>query len=91
MPGSEAHTATDTADRPFQPRHHAGRTPEKTAFHICATGETVSFAALEARANQGAHRLRPVLGESFAFEELPAALEHLRGPERFGKTLIRFS
>ena len=37
------------------------------------------------------HRLRPVLGESFAFEELPAALEHLRGPERFGKTLIRFS
>jgi long-chain acyl-CoA synthetase len=50
----------DTADigRPFQPRHHARRTPDKTAFHICPTGETVSFAMLEARANQGAHRLR---------------------------------
>ncbi|MGY6634115.1 MAG: zinc-dependent alcohol dehydrogenase family protein [Alkalilacustris sp.] len=36
------------------------------------------------------HQLRPVLGETFAFEELPAALEHMRGPDRFGKTLIRF-
>ena len=32
--------------------------PEKTAFAICETGETVSFAQLEARANQVAHVLR---------------------------------
>ena len=61
MPGSEAHADTADIERPFQPRHHARRTPEKTAFHICATGETVSFAALEARANQGAHRLRALV------------------------------
>jgi len=45
-------------DHAFQPRHHARISPDKTAFHICPTGETVSFAALESRANQGAHRLR---------------------------------
>jgi long-chain acyl-CoA synthetase len=48
---------TDT-DHPFQPRHHARRDPDRTAFHIATTGERVSFAQLEARANQGAHRLR---------------------------------
>lgn len=37
------------------------------------------------------HRLRPVLGETFGFAELPAALEHLRGGDRFGKTLIEFT
>ncbi|TDM05357.1 MAG: acyl-CoA synthetase [Ideonella sp. MAG2] len=32
--------------------------PDKTAFEICETGESVSFAQLEARANQVAHLLR---------------------------------
>jgi NADPH:quinone reductase-like Zn-dependent oxidoreductase len=36
------------------------------------------------------HRTRPVLGESFAFEELKSALDHLRGGGHFGKTLITF-
>lgn len=36
------------------------------------------------------HRMRPVLGESFAFEELKPALNHLRQGGHFGKTLIRF-
>ncbi|TYO90916.1 acyl-CoA synthetase [Oceanicella actignis] len=48
----------DTAPAPFHIRRHAQATPDKTAFRICATGEEVSFAALEARANQGAHLLR---------------------------------
>ena len=37
------------------------------------------------------HQLRPVLGRSFGFEELPEALAHLREGDRFGKTLIRFA
>ncbi|MHA6345619.1 zinc-dependent alcohol dehydrogenase family protein [Roseivivax sp. CAU 1761] len=36
------------------------------------------------------HRIRPVLGQSFAFEDLRAALEHLRAGDGFGKTTIRF-
>jgi long-chain acyl-CoA synthetase len=40
---------------PYQPRCHP---LDKPAFVMCETGETVSFAALEARANQGAHLLR---------------------------------
>ena len=47
---------TDT--HPYQPRHHAARDPHRLAFRMCATGESVSFAELEARANQGAHLLR---------------------------------
>ena len=39
----------------YQPRFHP---PDKPAFVMCDTGETVSFAVLEARANQGAHLLR---------------------------------
>lgn len=36
------------------------------------------------------HRTRPVLGDSFAFDALKPALEHLRGGGHFGKTLIAF-
>lgn len=40
---------------PYQPRHHD---PDKPAFVICETGESVTFCELESRANQGAHLLR---------------------------------
>lgn len=43
---------------PFNPRCHAERDPASIAFVMCATGESVTFAQLEARANQGAHLLR---------------------------------
>ena len=43
---------------PYQPRCHALSDPEAIAFVMCATGETVTFATLEKRANQGAHVLR---------------------------------
>ena len=36
------------------------------------------------------HRVRPVLGETFGFDQLKEGLEHLRGADRFGKTLIAF-
>lgn len=50
------HTSTDT--HPFQPRPHARRTPDAIAYVMTATGESVTFAQLEARANQAAHVLR---------------------------------
>ncbi|MEP3333551.1 acyl-CoA synthetase [Sedimentitalea sp.] len=42
-------------DTSWQPRHHPAN---KTAFVMAATGESVTFGTLEARANQGAHLLR---------------------------------
>ena len=36
------------------------------------------------------HEVHPVLGDSFAFEQLKDAMEHLRQGGHFGKTLIRF-
>lgn len=36
------------------------------------------------------HEVQPVLGESFAFEQLKDAMDHLRQGGHFGKTLIRF-
>lgn len=36
------------------------------------------------------HRVRPVLGETFAFEDLKDAVTHLRRGGHFGKTLIAF-
>lgn len=46
--------------RPFQIRYHARHTPQKIAFTLSPTGQEVSFSALEARANQGAHRFRQI-------------------------------
>lgn len=36
------------------------------------------------------HEVHPVLGDSFAFEQLKDAMDHLRQGGHFGKTLIRF-
>lgn len=36
------------------------------------------------------HKLHPVLGQSFAFEDLRPAMEHLRSGGHFGKTLVQF-
>ncbi|PIV77785.1 MAG: NAD(P)-dependent alcohol dehydrogenase [Rhodobacteraceae bacterium CG17_big_fil_post_rev_8_21_14_2_50_63_15] len=36
------------------------------------------------------HRVRPVIGETFAFNDLHAALDHLRAGGHFGKTVIGF-
>lgn len=36
------------------------------------------------------HKVQPVLGETFAFEDLRPAMDHLRAGDHFGKTLIQF-
>jgi len=36
------------------------------------------------------HRVRPVLGKTFAFDALKEAMDHLRAGDHFGKTLIQF-
>lgn len=36
------------------------------------------------------HEMRPVLGETFKFDQLKEALNHLRAGDHFGKTLIEF-
>jgi fatty-acyl-CoA synthase len=43
---------------PYQPRTHARKDPAAIAYLMCATDERVTFAQLDARANQGAHLLR---------------------------------
>lgn len=48
----------DDATHPYQPRTYAARNPQALAYRMCATAEDVTFAQLEARANQGAHLLR---------------------------------
>ncbi|AQS49721.1 acyl-CoA synthetase [Thioclava nitratireducens] len=42
----------------FHPRFFAEREPERLAYVMCDTGEAVTFAQLEARANQGANLFR---------------------------------
>lgn len=52
-------------------------------------GHRDGIEAMMAAMNQ--HQVRPVLGESFAFEDLKEAMNHLREGGHFGKTLVRFS
>jgi NADPH:quinone reductase-like Zn-dependent oxidoreductase len=51
-------------------------------------GHRDGFEAMLAAMEQ--HRVRPVIGRRFAFDELHAALDHLRAGGRFGKTVIGF-
>ena len=44
----------------MHPSHHARANPEKAAYIMAGTGETVTYGQLEARSNQGAHLLRSV-------------------------------
>jgi NADPH:quinone reductase-like Zn-dependent oxidoreductase len=51
-------------------------------------GHRDGFGAMLAAMSQ--HNVRPVIGQTFAFEDLKPALAHLRDGGHFGKTLIRF-
>ncbi len=42
----------------MHPRLHAESNPEKPALILAASGDSVTYAQLEARANRGAHALR---------------------------------
>src|SRR5476649_246952 len=44
----------------MHPRVHALSHPDKAAWVMAASGETVTYGQLEARSNQGAHLLRGV-------------------------------
>ncbi len=52
------------------PVHHARVTPEKIAYQMAGTKESITFAELDARSNQGAHALRALgvqAGDHIAF------------------------
>lgn len=51
-------------------------------------GHRDSFEAMLSAMEQ--HSVHPILGKSFAFEDLHQALTTLKGGDRFGKTLINF-
>lgn len=51
-------------------------------------GSTEDFEAMARAMSQ--HRLEPVIDRVFGFDELPAALEHLRSGTHFGKIAIAF-
>ncbi len=38
-----------------------------------------------------AHGVKPAIGKTFAFEDVPAAYAHAWGPDSFGKTVIELS
>ena len=42
----------------MHPRLHAESNPDKPALILAASGDSVTYAQLEARANRGAHALR---------------------------------
>ena len=44
----------------MHPFHHATKTPHKPAFIMAGSGETVTYAELEDRSNQGAHLFRSI-------------------------------
>ena len=77
----------------MHPSHHAKTHPDKPAYIMAASGETVTFGALEARSNQGAHLLRSlglVAGDGVALfmDNSPRYFELLWAAQRSG---VRFT
>src|SRR5665213_2699998 len=77
----------------MHPSHHARTNPEKAAYIMAASGETVTYGQLEARSNQGAHLLRSVgvvAGEGVALfmDNSPRYYEVLWAAQRSG---VRFT
>jgi acyl-CoA synthetase (AMP-forming)/AMP-acid ligase II len=71
------------------PRRFAAETPDKAAYVMAASGEQVTYAALEARANQVAHWLRAhgiAAGDVVALsvENHPRLYELIWGVQRIG-------
>ncbi|UZW56395.1 acyl-CoA synthetase [Sphingobium sp. JS3065] len=77
----------------MHPSQHAATTPEKPAYIMLETGETVTYAELDARSNQGAHLLRKIglrTGDGIAIflENHPRYFEILWAAQRSG---LRFT
>ena len=77
----------------MHPSHHAKTDPDKPAYIMAASGETVTYGQLEARSNKGAHWLRSLgvqAGDGVAFfmENSPRYYELLWAAQRSG---VRFT
>jgi long-chain acyl-CoA synthetase len=77
----------------MHPAHHAAATPDKPAYIMAESGETVTYGELEARSNQGAHLFRTLglkAGDGVAFflENGPRYYELLWAAQRSG---LRFT
>ena len=73
----------------MHPYKHAAATPDRAAYIMASTGETVTFGELEARANQGAHLLLSLglaRGDAIAvmMDNSPRYLELMWAAERIG-------
>jgi long-chain acyl-CoA synthetase len=73
----------------MHPYKHAVATPDKPAYIMAATGEAVTFAELDVRANQGAHLLRSLglkRGDGIAvmMDNSPRYFEIMWATERAG-------
>jgi long-chain acyl-CoA synthetase len=77
----------------MHPAHHAKSHPDKPAFIMAYSGETVTYGELDARSNQGAHLFRELglkTGDSIAFfiDNHPRYYELLWAAQRSG---LRFT
>jgi long-chain acyl-CoA synthetase len=77
----------------MHPSVHAGAHPDKPAYIMAYSGETVTYGELEARSNQGAHLFRSLglrAGDAIALfiENNPRYYEILRAAQRSG---LRFT
>lgn len=77
----------------MHPSHFAKSVPDKPAYIMATSGETVTYAQLDARSNQGAHLVRSLglaAGDGIAFllENHPRYLELLWTAQRAG---LRFT
>ena len=73
----------------MHPFHHATNAPDKPAFIMAGSGETVTYAELEARSNQGAHLFRALglkAGDAIAIflDNHPRYFEILWAAQRSG-------
>ncbi|HEY7901558.1 MAG TPA: acyl-CoA synthetase [Caulobacteraceae bacterium] len=77
----------------MHPSHHAKTHPDKPAYVMAGSGETVTYGELEARSNQGAHLFRSLglaAGDAVAFfmDNSPRYYEALIAAQRSG---LRFT
>src|SRR6202012_1184408 len=77
----------------MHPSHHAKTNPDKPAYIMPGSGETVTYAELDARSNQGAHLFRSLgieTGDSVALviDNSPRHFEAIWAAQRSG---IRFT
>src|SRR3984957_9763522 len=77
----------------MHPSHHAKSHPDKPAYIMAASGETVTYGQLEARSNQGAHLFRRMgleAGDAIAIfmDNSPRYYEVLWAAQRSG---LRFT